>query len=54
MERSSERPRSGYRRHLSAMDTRATSIAFEWGRTFLAQTVIGVLLALLWATLGLQ
>jgi hypothetical protein len=32
----------------------ATAIASEWGRTFLTQTVIGVLLAVLWATLGLQ
>ncbi len=32
----------------------ATTIASEWGRTFLTQTVIGVLLAVLWATLGLQ
>ena len=32
----------------------ATSIASEWGRTFLTQTAIGILLALLWATLGLQ
>ncbi len=32
----------------------ATAIASEWGRTFLTQTVIGILLAVLWATLGLQ
>jgi len=32
----------------------ATSVASEWGRTFLTQTVIGILLAVLWATLGLQ
>ena len=32
----------------------ATSVACEWGKTFLTQTVIGVLLAVLWATLGLQ
>lgn len=32
----------------------ATSVASEWGRTFLAQTVIGILLALLCTTLGLQ
>lgn len=54
MDRSSERPANRYRRHPSAMDARVTSIASEWGRTFLAQTVIGVLLAFLWATLGLQ
>lgn len=29
-------------------------VASEWGRTFLAQTAIGILLAVLWATLGLQ
>ncbi len=32
----------------------ATTVASEWGRTFLTQTVIGILLAVLWATLGLQ
>lgn len=32
----------------------AISVASEWGRTFLAQTVIGILLALLCTTLGLQ
>ena len=32
----------------------ATTVASEWGKTFLTQTVIGILLALLWATLGLQ
>ena len=32
----------------------ATTIASEWGKTFLTQTVIGILLAVLWATLGLQ
>ena len=34
--------------------THAISIASEWGKTFLTQTVIGILLAVLWATLGLQ
>ena len=33
---------------------RATSVACEWGKTFLAQSLIGVLLAVLWAMLGLQ
>lgn len=33
---------------------RATSVAAEWGKTFLAQSLIGVLLAVLWAMLGLQ
>jgi hypothetical protein len=32
----------------------AASGASEWGKTFLTQTVIGILLAVLWATLGLQ
>jgi preprotein translocase subunit SecF len=32
----------------------ATTVASEWGKTFLTQTVIGILLAVLWATLGLQ
>ena len=32
----------------------AISVASEWGKTFLTQTVIGILLAVLWATLGLQ
>ncbi len=31
-----------------------TGIASEWGKTFLTQTVIGILLAVIWATLGLQ
>ncbi len=33
---------------------RATSVAAEWGKTFLAQSLIGVLLAVLWVMLGLQ
>lgn len=33
---------------------RATSIATEWGKTFFAQTLVGILLATLWAMLGLQ
>ena len=32
----------------------AATVASEWGKTFLTQTVIGILLAVLWATLGLQ
>ena len=38
----------------SANRYQAISVASEWGKTFLTQTVIGILLALLWATLGLQ
>jgi len=33
---------------------RVISIAAEWGKTFLIQSVIGVLLAALWVMLGLQ
>lgn len=33
---------------------RATSVAAEWGKTFVAQSLIGVLLAVLWTMLGLQ
>lgn len=33
---------------------RAISIAAEWGKTFLAQSLIGILLAALWVMLGLQ
>ena len=32
----------------------ATSVASEWGKTFLAQSVVGILLAFLWVMLGLQ
>ena len=34
--------------------TRAASVAAEWGRTFLAQSLIGILLAIVWTMLGLQ
>lgn len=33
---------------------RAESTAAEWGKTFLAQSLIGILLALVWSMLGLQ
>lgn len=33
---------------------RAASVASEWGKTFLTQSAIGILLAVLWAMLGLQ
>ena len=33
---------------------RATSVACGWGKTFLAHSLIGVLLAALWTMLGLQ
>lgn len=33
---------------------RAANLASEWGKTFLIQGFIGILLALLWAMLGLQ
>ena len=33
---------------------RAVSVAAEWGRTFLVQGLIGILLAALWMSLGLQ
>lgn len=33
---------------------RAVSVAAEWGKTFLIQSLIGILLAALWMILGLQ
>jgi hypothetical protein len=33
---------------------RATSVAADWGKTFVAQSLIGVLIAVLWTMLGLQ
>lgn len=33
---------------------RAAGVASEWGRTLLTQGLIAILLALLWAILGLQ
>lgn len=42
--------------HLANRDQspRAVSVAAEWGRTFLIQGLIGIVLAALWMTLGLQ
>ncbi|MBI3030886.1 MAG: hypothetical protein HYY64_15380 [Candidatus Rokubacteria bacterium] len=40
--------------HPANHQPQAASIASEWGKTFLTQTAIGILLAVLWATLGLQ
>lgn len=33
---------------------RATSVASEWAKTFLVQSLIGVVLAVVWTMLGLQ
>ena len=33
---------------------RPTSIAAEWGKIFFGQTLIGILLGLLWNALGLR
>lgn len=32
----------------------ATSVAAEWGKIFLTQSVVGIMLAVLWVMLGLQ
>ena len=41
-------------KHSANPRPQATSVASEWGKTFLAQSAIGILLALLWVMLGLQ
>lgn len=34
--------------------SQAIGVTAEWGKTFLTQSLVAVLLALLWALLGLQ
>lgn len=46
---------SSARRNLTHREWRPrAAAASEWGRTLLTQSLIGILLALLWAMLGLQ